>query len=53
MKGDSTRILDGNRHRCLICGHPQREHRASECTVPKCGCSEYTMRGLKGQAASS
>jgi hypothetical protein len=44
MKPPHIRIPDGGPQRCLACGHPRKEHRADECTVPKCGCPEYASR---------
>ena len=42
MKSDS--IVDGGRQRCVACGHPRREHRTNtQCTVPKCACTEYQL----------
>ena len=43
MASKPERRIDGSRRRCLICGHPQAEHRTSErrCTVPKCVCETY------------
>lgn len=34
--------VDGNRQRCIGCGHPLREHRRDGCSVPKCKCIDYT-----------
>jgi hypothetical protein len=42
-----TRNVDKGRLRCVDCGHPQREHRADECTVPKCACRQYAPRKTK------
>lgn len=53
MKNDPTRIVDGNRQRCMVCGHPRKEHRENDCSVPKCPCNSYTEGVAKGQAASS
>ena len=33
--------IDIATQRCLGCGHPRKEHRDSECTVPECACVEY------------
>ncbi len=36
-----TQPIDIATQRCLDCGHPRKEHRDSDCTVPKCACVEY------------
>jgi len=42
LKHPAKKNYDGNRQRCISCGHPRREHRAAGCTVPKCKCVQYT-----------
>ncbi|HEX5630042.1 MAG TPA: hypothetical protein VFY15_00135, partial [Acidimicrobiia bacterium] len=49
-KSSAPRIVDGNRQRCLVCGHPRKEHRGPDCSVPKCPCVDYTQRGIKANA---
>lgn len=49
-KSSAPRIVDGNRQRCLGCGHPRKEHRGTDCSVPKCPCVDYTQRGLRTNA---
>jgi hypothetical protein len=43
VKPQIRKTYDGNRQRCIGCGHPLREHRAAAavCTVPKCKCEKY------------
>lgn len=38
------RTFDGNRERCIGCGHPRREHRVIGCSVPKCPCVDWAPR---------
>ena len=42
------RTFDGNRQRCITCGHPRREHREVGCSVPKCPCRDWAPKlGIK------
>lgn len=41
MKPQVRKTYDGNRQRCIGCGHPLKEHRAAVCTVPRCKCEKY------------
>ena len=34
-------MIDRVTQRCQGCGHPRKEHRGSECTVPRCACVDY------------
>jgi hypothetical protein len=44
MVKPNERTHDGNRQRCISCGHPRVEHRGLGCSVPKCVCVDYTGR---------
>jgi hypothetical protein len=41
VKPPPMRTFDGNRQRCVGCGHPRVEHRRLGCSVPKCVCVQY------------
>ena len=44
----AKRTYDGNRERCITCGHPRREHRVVGCSVPKCPCVDWAPKlGVK------
>lgn len=38
---NAIRRTDGNRQRCIACGHPRVEHKGIGCSVPKCACLHY------------
>ena len=39
--GFTNKHIDGNRQRCITCGHPRQEHRHEGCSVPHCKCVDY------------
>jgi hypothetical protein len=39
--GFVNKHIDGNRQRCISCGHPRKEHRNEGCSIPQCKCVDY------------
>ena len=57
QSGKSTGFVnkhhDGNRQRCIECGHPRREHHNEGCGVPKCKCVVYAALAVAAPKAEA